>query len=110
MRDGSGAGAQTSIRRTVAGSTFALAVRLSVQWHFTWKARAAALVDELKSDAGRGEPDDGSHLLHGLPFVGLCAKHLVGNQLLGAGPRSRKDIVDRFAALPLLVPDRQDYH
>jgi predicted nucleic acid-binding protein len=26
-----------------------------------------------------------------------------------AGPRSRKDIVDRFAALPLLVPDRQDY-
>jgi predicted nucleic acid-binding protein len=26
-----------------------------------------------------------------------------------AGPRSRKDIVDRFAALPLLVPDRLDY-
>jgi len=25
------------------------------------------------------------------------------------GPRARKDILDRFAALPLLVPDRQDY-
>ena len=25
------------------------------------------------------------------------------------GPRARKDIVHRFAALPLLVPDRQDY-
>jgi predicted nucleic acid-binding protein len=25
------------------------------------------------------------------------------------GPRARKDIVQRFAALPLLVPDRQDY-
>jgi predicted nucleic acid-binding protein len=26
-----------------------------------------------------------------------------------AGPRARKDIVQRFAALPLLAPDRQDY-
>ena len=26
-----------------------------------------------------------------------------------AGPRSRKDIVERFAALPLLSPDRQDH-
>jgi predicted nucleic acid-binding protein len=26
-----------------------------------------------------------------------------------AGPRARVDIVKRFAALPLLVPDRQDY-
>ena len=26
-----------------------------------------------------------------------------------AGPRARKDIIDRFAALPLLVPDRQDH-
>jgi predicted nucleic acid-binding protein len=26
-----------------------------------------------------------------------------------AGPRDRKDIVQRFAALPLLVPDRKDY-
>jgi len=26
-----------------------------------------------------------------------------------AGPRARKDIIDRFAALPLLAPDRQDH-
>ncbi len=26
-----------------------------------------------------------------------------------AGPRARKDIIDRFAALPLIGPDRQDH-
>jgi len=26
-----------------------------------------------------------------------------------AGPRARKELVQRFAALPLLAPDRQDY-
>jgi predicted nucleic acid-binding protein len=26
-----------------------------------------------------------------------------------AGPRARKDIIDRFAALPLLTPDRPDH-
>ncbi len=26
-----------------------------------------------------------------------------------AGPRARKGIVERFAALPLLIPDRRDY-
>jgi nitrile hydratase accessory protein len=40
---------------------FALAVRLSAQGHFTWKEWAAALADELKAAADRGEPDDGSH-------------------------------------------------
>jgi nitrile hydratase accessory protein len=39
---------------------FALAVRLSAQGYFTWKEWAAALADELKSVADRGEPDDGS--------------------------------------------------
>ena len=29
--------------------------------HFTWKEWAAALADELKAAASRGEPDDGSH-------------------------------------------------
>ena len=38
-----------------------LAVKLSEQGHFTWKEWAAALADELKAAAGRGEPDDGSH-------------------------------------------------
>ena len=40
---------------------FALAVELSEQGHFTWKEWAAALADELKAAADRGEPDDGSH-------------------------------------------------
>jgi nitrile hydratase accessory protein len=43
---------------------FALAVRLSAQGHFTWKEWAAALADELKASAARGEPDDGSHYYH----------------------------------------------
>ena len=41
-------------------TAFALAVRLSEQGHFTWKEWAAVLADELKADAERGEPDDGS--------------------------------------------------
>ena len=39
---------------------FAMAVRLSTEGHFTWKEWAAALADELKSVAIRGEVDDGS--------------------------------------------------
>lgn len=39
---------------------FALAVKLSEDGHFTWKEWAAALADELKAAAERGEPDDGS--------------------------------------------------
>ena len=39
---------------------FALAVKLSEQGHFTWKEWAAALADELKAAANRGELDDGS--------------------------------------------------
>jgi nitrile hydratase accessory protein len=40
---------------------FALAVKLSESGYFTWKEWAAALADELKAAAHRGEPDDGSH-------------------------------------------------
>jgi nitrile hydratase accessory protein len=43
---------------------FALAVKLSEQGHFTWKEWAAALSDELKAAAERGEPDDGSQYYH----------------------------------------------
>ena len=39
---------------------FALAVKLSEQGHFTWTEWAAALAQELKASADRGEPDDGS--------------------------------------------------
>ena len=40
---------------------FAMAVKLSEQGHFTWKEWAAALAEELKAAADRGEPDDGTH-------------------------------------------------
>lgn len=39
---------------------FALAVKLSELGYFTWKEWAAALAEELKAAADRGEPDDGS--------------------------------------------------
>jgi nitrile hydratase accessory protein len=39
---------------------FAIAVKLSEQGHFTWMEWAAALADELKTAASRGEHDDGS--------------------------------------------------
>ena len=32
--------------------------------HFSWKEWAAALANELKAAADRGEPDDGSHYYH----------------------------------------------
>ena len=58
---------------------FALAVRLSSEGHFTWKEWAAALADELKAAADRGEPDDGSryyhHWLAALERL-VAAKHL----------------------------------
>jgi nitrile hydratase accessory protein len=43
---------------------FALAVKLSERGHFTWKEWTAALADELKAAANRGEPDDGSRYYH----------------------------------------------
>jgi nitrile hydratase accessory protein len=43
---------------------FALAERLCVAGHFTRGEWAAALSDELKLDAQRGEPDDGSRYYH----------------------------------------------
>ena len=39
---------------------FALTVKLSEAGHFTWKEWAAALADEIKAAADRGEVDDGS--------------------------------------------------
>ena len=45
-------------------AAFALAVSLSQQGHFSWKEWAAALAQELKMSAARGEPDDGSHYYH----------------------------------------------
>lgn len=41
-------------------TVFALAVQLSAEGHFTWNEWAAALADELKAAAERGQPDDGT--------------------------------------------------
>jgi len=46
-------------------AAFALAVSLSHQGHFSWKEWAAALAEELRMSAARGEPDDGSRYYHG---------------------------------------------
>jgi nitrile hydratase accessory protein len=45
-------------------AAFALAVSLSRQGHFSWKEWAAALAEELKMSAARGEADDGSLYYH----------------------------------------------
>jgi nitrile hydratase accessory protein len=45
-------------------TAFALAVQLSEQGHFTWKEWASVLAEELRADAARGEPDDGSRYYH----------------------------------------------
>jgi nitrile hydratase accessory protein len=39
---------------------FALAVRLSEEGHFTWTEWSAALAQEIKAAAERGETDDGT--------------------------------------------------
>lgn len=57
-----------------------------------------------------------------VPEVGALRRALEGGELIVttglilqellqglAGPRARRDIIDRFAALPLLAPDRQDH-
>jgi predicted nucleic acid-binding protein len=57
-----------------------------------------------------------------VPEVGALRGSLEGGELIVttglilqellqgfAGPRARRDIIDRFAALPLLAPDRQDH-
>jgi len=43
---------------------FALAVKLAEQGYFSWKEWTAALADELRRAADRGETDDGSRYYH----------------------------------------------
>jgi nitrile hydratase accessory protein len=45
-------------------TAFALAVQLSAQGYFTLNEWSAVLAEELKIDAERGEPDDGSRYYH----------------------------------------------
>jgi hypothetical protein len=63
----------------------------------------------------RDAPDSGPEVLTLRAAIdggdAIVTTGLVLQELLQgfAGPRARRDIVQRFAALPLLVPDRQDY-
>jgi len=58
------------------------------------------------------DPPEVRLLRHALEGGGtIVVTGLVLQELLQgfAGPRARKDIIDRFTALPLLTPDRQDH-
>ena len=43
---------------------FALTLRLTAAGHFTWAEWGAAFSDELRADAQRGNPSDGSRYYH----------------------------------------------
>jgi nitrile hydratase accessory protein len=58
---------------------FALAVKLSELGHFTWSEWAAVLADELKADAARDEPDDGSRYYH--CWLAALERFVVAKQL-----------------------------
>ena len=61
---------------------FALAVHLSANGHFTWKEWSAALADELKAAADRGEPDDGTRYYH--HWLAALERLVTARQLSGA--------------------------
>lgn len=61
------------------------------------QASGAPEVDALRRALGGGET---------IVTTGLILQELLQGF---AGPRARKDIIDRFAALPLLSPDREDH-
>ena len=59
--------------------TFALAVQLSAEGHFTWTEWTIALGKQLQAAADRGEPDDGSRYFeHWLAAL----EHLVAEKQL----------------------------
>ena len=81
---------------------FALAVNLSEQGYFTWKEWAAALADELKAAADRGEPDDGSEYYH--HWV-AALERLVTAKGLSDSPAllERKEASARKSKFPVLI-------
>jgi predicted nucleic acid-binding protein len=64
--------------------------------------RRDGLADEPQVRALRAALTGGESLV----TTGLILQELLQGF---AGPRARKDIIERFSALPLLAPDRQDY-
>lgn len=68
----------------------------------------------FRRDAGSSQPPPGEvtalrRALEGEDII--VTSGLVLQELLQgfSGPRARGDIIDRFSALPLLIPDRQDH-
>jgi predicted nucleic acid-binding protein len=65
----------------------------------------------FRRDVAPGAPEVRA-LIHALESgVSIVTTGLILQELLQGfnGPRARKDIIERFAALPLLTPDRQDH-
>lgn len=83
---------------------FALAVTLSKKGHFTWKEWAAALADELRAAADRGESDDGSRYFE--HWLAALERLVVEKGLATTGVlRARKDTWSAaYAATPHGVP------
>ena len=69
-------------------------------WSLAFRRDQASLFPEVR--ALRDVLEGGDAVL----TTGLILQELLQGF---AGPRARKDIIDRFAALPLLPPDRQDH-
>jgi predicted nucleic acid-binding protein len=65
----------------------------------------------FRRDTDSGAPEVGAlrHALEG--GVTVVTTGVILQELLQgfAGPRAREDIIDRFAALPLLTPERMDH-
>ena len=79
---------------------FAMAVKLSERGHFTWKEWAAALANELKAAANRGEPDDGSYYYeHWLTALEGLVKSR-GLVTTAALSRRKKDWADAYRRTP----------
>jgi nitrile hydratase accessory protein len=83
---------------------FALAVKLSELGHFTWTEWARTLGEELKADAARGEPDDGSRYYH--CWLAALERLVVAKQLTDpAALLERKDAwADAFRHTPHGMP------
>ena len=67
---------------------FALAVRLSELGHFTWRAWAEVLAEELAAAEARGEPDDGSRYYH--HWVSALERLVVERGLSGTAALERR--------------------
>lgn len=69
-------------------------------WSLAFRRDAASAAPEVRALRRALETDET------IVTTGLILQELLQGF---AGPRARKDIIDRFTALPLLTPDRQDH-